>query len=170
MKRAIIIIGLILLGSCGNGKPYEKRIDKVLGGGDFRDHNLGDSYTSVLKSENGKYLQFPDSNILKYKYHVTDSEEYHWAFIFENDKVKQIQFDVYLGDDPLDGSIYCKKVKKKYDRKWGISQEKKGITTWQKDGKSIDLVDESPIVSMGKVKILIYYTGDSTVQKMIPER
>ena|SRR5687767_1525199 len=170
MRRLAVFLSFFLLCSCGGGKPFEKRMDKVLGGGDFRDHQLGDSYTNVMKSENSKYLQFPDSNILKYKYHVTDSEEYHWAYIFENDKVKQIQFDAYLGDDPLDGSVYCNKVKKRYEKKWGKSQEKNGITSWEKDGKSVDLVDESPIVSMGKVKILIYYTSDTTIQKMIPER
>ncbi len=169
MIKGVGLLGLLLLlVSCGGGKPYEKRMNKVLGGDIFRGHDLGDSYTHILKSENSKYLQFPDSNILKYMYHVTDSEEYHWAYVFENDKVKQIQFDAYLGD-PLDGNIYCQQLKKRYKKKWGSPTEKNGISTWEKDGKSIDLVDESPIVSMGKVKILFYYTGDTTVQKYIPD-
>lgn len=147
--------------------PYEKRMNEILGDDVFRGHDLGDSYTAVMKSENSHYLQFPDSNILRYRYQVTDSEEYHWAYIFENDKVRQIQFDAYLGD-PADGSIYCKKATKRFEKKWGRSTTKNGIISWQKDGKSLDLIDESPIVSMGKVKILFYFTGDTTIQNFIP--
>jgi hypothetical protein len=167
MKRSVVVIFIVFLVSCKGGQPYEKRMDKILGDDVFRGHDLGDSYTNVMKSENSEYLQFPDSNILKYKYHVTDSEEYHWAYVFENDKIKQIQFDAYLGD-PLDGSVYCKKAMKRFEKKWGKPNEKNGIITWQKDGKNLDLIDESPIVSMGKVKILLYYIGDSTIQNYIP--
>src|SRR6202008_3198987 len=97
MKQIVVLSFLILVCSCGNGKkPYEKRMDEVWGGMVFRGHNLGDSYTNILKTENSKYLQFPDSNILKYRYQATDSEEYHWAYVFEKDHLKQIQFDAYL--------------------------------------------------------------------------
>jgi hypothetical protein len=167
MKRLIPALVICFLVSCKGGKSYERRMDKVLGGDVFRGHDLGDSYTNVMKSENSEYLQFPDSNILKYKYHVTDSEEYHWAYVFDKDKVIQIQFDAYLGE-PVDGSIYCKKAIKKFEKNWGKPSEKNGIISWQKEGKNLDLIDESPIVSMGKVKILFYYTGDSTIQNYIP--
>lgn len=167
MKKYSVLVFLFLLGSCSGGKPFEKRMDKVLGSADFRGFKLGDSYNKVLKEENSKYLQFPDSNILKYRYTVSDSEEYHWAYIFDEDKIRQIQFDAYLGD-VSDGAIYCKKVQKRYKKNWGDPKENNGFFTWEKDGKMIDLIDEGPVVSMGKVKMLFYYKGDSTIQNYIP--
>lgn len=167
MKKPGIFILLLLFFSCGAGKPFEKRINTVLGKQDFRGFQLGDSYNKVMKDENSKYLQFPDSNILKYRYVVSDSEEYHWAYIFAEDKIKQIQFDAYLGD-PADGAIYCKKVKSHYQKNWGTPIEKEGMIRWEKDGKKIDLIDEGPVVSMGKVKLFIYYVGDTTIQNYIP--
>lgn len=170
MTKKILIIGLLLLlYSCGNKRPFEKRMDTVLGSADFRGFKLGDSYNQVMKKENSTYLQFPDSNILKYTYAISDSEEYHWAYIFNNEKIHQIQFDAYLGD-PSEGSIYCKKAKKTLQKNWGTPKEDSWLTRWEKEGKKLDLIDESPIVSMGKVKILIYYAGDTTIQHYIPER
>jgi hypothetical protein len=169
MKKITGICIFLFICSCGFGKkPFEKRMNEVLGEMVFRGHTLGESYTTILKSENRKYLQFPDSNILKYMYHVSDSEEYHWAYVFEMDHLKQIQFDAYLGDQ-ADGDIYTSLVKKRYQKNWGSPQEKNGICTWKKEEMSIDLVNESPIVSMGKVKLLIYYSTDSTIQKYIPD-
>ena len=66
MKKYYLIILVALVCSCG-GKPFEKRINTVLGSPDFRGFKLGDSYNKVMKDENSKYLQFPDSNILKYR-------------------------------------------------------------------------------------------------------
>jgi hypothetical protein len=60
-------------------------------------------------------------------------------------------------------------LKKKYDKVWGSSTEKEGIVSWNKDGISADLVDESPVVLMGKVKFFIYQTGDSVVKRYVPE-
>jgi len=169
MKKYTLLFVLVILYSCSGGRPFEKRIDSVLGSADFRGFKLGDSYTMVMKNENSKYLQFPDSNILKYRYAVSDTEEYQWAYIFDNEKIKQIQFDAYLSN-PEDGSIYCKKAKKKLEKNWGSAKEESWAICWEKEGKRLDLIDEGPIVSMGKVKILIYYTGDTTIQHFIPER
>ncbi len=168
MKRNVVVVLLLFLYSCGSGKPFEKRIDSVLGSNDFRGFKLGDSYNKVMKDENSKYLQFPDSNVLKYRYEVSDSEEYHWAYIFNEDKIMRIQFDAYLGD-PSDGSIYCKKAKTKIQKNWGSPKEDSWAISWEKDGKRLDLIDEGPIVSMGKVKMMIYYIGDTTVQNYIPD-
>lgn len=169
MRKVQIVLVLLLLVSCNNGKkPFEKRVNKVFGGPVFRDLTIGDSYNKVLKTENKDYMQFPDSNLVKYMYHVSDSEEYHWVYLFEDDKVKEIQFDVYLGE-PEDGSRYTKILQKKYDKIWGPSTYSGGIISWSKDGISADLIDESPIVSMGKVKFFIYQTGDSVVKRYIPE-
>jgi hypothetical protein len=168
MKKYCLLVLIALICSCGGGKPFEKRIDTVLGSPDFRGFKLGDSYNKVMNDENSKYLQFPDSNILKYRYTVSDTEEYHWAYIFEEDKIRQIQFDAYLGD-PSDGIIYCKKVQKRYKKNWGEPKETNGVLSWEKDGKKIDLINEGPVVSMGKVKLLLYYKGDTTIQNYIPE-
>jgi hypothetical protein len=105
MTISWVAICFVFLVSCGGRKPFEKRIDAVLGEEVFRGHQLGDSYSTVMKSENSKYLLFPDSNILKYRYEISDSEEYHWAYIFNEDKLNQIQFDAYLCDIG-DGAIY----------------------------------------------------------------
>lgn len=169
MKKSIVLFFFFMLVSCGSShKPFEKRINKVFGGPVFRDLTIGDSYNKVLKTENKDYLQFPDTNIIKYMYHVSDTEEYHWAYIFEEDKVKEIQFDAYLGEE-RDGEKYVNILKKKYDKIWGGASEADGIISWQKDGISADLVDESPVVLMGKVKFFIYHTGDSVVKRYVPK-
>ena len=165
----LLIVNCALLVACNNGqKPFEKRIDKIFKGPVFRDLTIGDSYNKVLKTENKDYMQFPDSNIIKYMYHVSDTEEYHWAYIFEEDKIKEIQFDAYLGEEK-DGEKYVTILQKRYDKIWGKSANLNGIISWQKDRVSADLINESPIVLMGKVKFLIYQTGDSIFKKYVPE-
>jgi len=168
MKRYSIIILLLLLCSCGGGKAFEKRVSKVFKGPVFRDLTIGDSYNKVLKTENQDYMQFPDTNIIKYRYQVSDSEEYHWVYIFEEDKIKEIQFDAYLGEEK-DGEVYTNILQKKYDKIWGVSTTSDGIISWNKDGISADLINESPVVLMGKVKFLIYETGDTSFKKYVPE-
>ncbi len=169
MRKVQIVLVLLLLVSCNNGKkPFEKRMSKVFGGPIFRDLTIGDSYNKVLKTENKDYMQFPDSNLVKYMYHVSDSEEYHWVYLFENDKIKEIQFDAYLGEAE-DGGKYTQLLRKKYTKIWGEPTISSGIISWKNDSISADLIDESPIVSMGKVKFFIYQTGDSVVKRYIPE-
>jgi hypothetical protein len=169
MRKPLFVLIILLVSSCSQGKkPFEKRVNKVLGGPVFRNLTIGDSYNKVLKTENKDYMQFPDSNLIKYRYMVSDSEEYHWVYIFQEDKIKEIQFDAYLGE-PEDGGRYTKILQKKYDKIWGPSTSSKGIISWAKDGVSADLIDESPVVSMGKVKLFIYATGDSVVHRYIPE-
>jgi len=169
MKKLIFITLLSLfVVSCGKQKPYEKRFKKVFGKEDFRGVHIGDSYNQVLKNENDKYMLFPDSALLKYRYTVTDSEEYHWSYIFSDDKVKLILFDAYLGQES-DGARYSNLIYKKFKSRWGEPVQKDNITTWNKDGITADLVNESEVVMMGKVKFCIYTTGDTAVKKYIPE-
>ena len=168
MKRVYALLLIGLLASCGQGKkPFEKRVNKVFGGPFFRGVTIGDSYNKVLQGENKNYMQFPDSNIIKYIYQVSDTEEYHWAYIFEHDKVKEIEFDAYLGEEK-DGEKYTRLLQKKYDKIWGKSSSVDNIISWEKDGISADLMNESPVVLMGKVKFVIYHTGDSVFKKYIP--
>lgn len=168
MKKLLIILAGFAMISCNNGKkPFERRIDKVFGGPVFRNLTIGDSYNKVLKTENENYLQFPDTSMIKYMYHVSDSEEYQWVYIFNNDKVKEIQFDAYLGEES-DGAKFLSLVKKKYDKSLGSATESEGVVRWKKDGVSLDLINESPVVLMGKVKIFIYPTGDTIYNRTIP--
>lgn len=168
MKKFFLVFLLIFSFSCGGGKPFEKRVNKVFKGPVFRDLTIGDSYNKVLKTENKNYMQFPDSNLIKYMYHVSDSEEYHWVYLFEEDKIKEIQFDAYLGEES-DGEKYVNILKKKYEKIWGEPTTSEGIISWSKDGVSADLINESPVVLMGKVKLFIYETGDTVVKRYIPE-
>src|SRR5688500_15469531 len=99
MKKIFALIILVLLISCNNKKPFEKRVAKLIGSPVFRGVSLGTSYTEVLNKENKKYLHFPDTSMLQYAYLVSDTEEYRWAYIFDNDRLKEIQFDAYLGQE-----------------------------------------------------------------------
>jgi len=168
-KFSVIILVCISLLACGGGKkPFEKHFGKVFGKEQFRGIQIGDSYNKVLKAENDKFMLFPDSALLKYRYAVTDSEEYHWSYIFADDKVKLILFDAYLGQES-DGARYSNMIYKKYTALWGEPVQKDNISTWNKDGITADLINESEIVMMGKVKFCIYASGDTAVKKYIPE-
>ena len=161
MKKSIVIVFFLMLVSCGGSqKPFEKRINKVFGGPVFRNLTIGDSYDKVLKTENKDYLQFPDTNIIKYMYHVLDTEEYHWAYIFEEDKVKEIQFDAYLGEEK-DGEKYVRLLQKRYDKILGKSNNKEGYIYWQKEIISAKLYDESKEARMGKVRFIIFSNSET---------
>ncbi len=163
MKKRWIFIFFILLISCNNGKPFERHIDKVFGKKVFRGLTIGDSYNNVLKTENKDYMQFPDSNIIKYMYHVSDTEEYHWAYIFEEDKVSEIQFDAYLGEEK-DGAKMVQLIQKRYDKILGKSYTKAGIIFWKQEGFYASLFDESREAMMGKVRFILSQDRDSTMK------
>jgi hypothetical protein len=152
--------------ACGK-KPFEKRIDVVFKGPVFRDMTIGDPYDKVLKNEDEKFMFFPDSNILKYLYHVSDSEEYHWAYVFEDDKIKEIQFDAYLGAEN-NGEIYFNLIEKKYNKQLSNPVKKETSTFWEKDGVSAVLVNESHEAMMGKVRLIIYTSSDTSILKKYP--
>lgn len=166
MKKYNFIFICVLLISCSN---FESRTKKVLGDDDFRGSKLGDSFEQVLERETKEYMQFPDSNILKYTYHVADTEEYQWAYVFENEKLREIQFDVYLGQINQ-GEKCINVIKKKYSKLFGESKEEKGIVIWRKDKIAVDLVNESEVVGMGKIKMFIYFsTPADTNKRYIPD-
>lgn len=161
MRKYFLYTLLIVLISCNNGaKPFESRINKVFGKDVFRGLTIGDSYNKVLKTENKDFMQFPDSNIIKYMYHVSDTEEYHWAYIFDADKIKEIQFDAYLGI-PSDGSKFVSLVQKRYDKMLGKSINANGIIRWKTDSVSATLYDESEAALMGKVRFVLSSPIDS---------
>ena len=158
----LLMVNCVLLVSCNRGqKPFEKRIDKIFKGPVFRDLTIGDSYNKVLKTENKDYMQFPDSNIIKYMYHLSDTEEYQWAYIFEEDKIKEIQFDAYLGEEK-DGEKYVRLIQKRYDKLLGPSYRKAGIIFWESDNLFAILMNESNEALIGKVRFKLCHSSNKT--------
>lgn len=166
---SVVIIATLL--SCGGGqkKSFEKNFAAVTGDDahSFRNVNLGDGYMDVMKNENPDFLEYQDSTMIRYTIHYTDSEEYKFAYLFTADKLSEIQFDAYLGQIS-DGEKMSALLKKRFDKKYGPMLEEQGFLTWNKEGVSIELLDESELFGYGKVHLLIFNTPSTPRPRPLP--
>ncbi len=167
MKRWCLAFACLTLLACNSKKPFEKRIDTIFKGPVFRDLTISDSYDKVLSTENSEYLLFSDTNMLRYSYHVSDSEEYHWAYVFEEDRLSGIQFDAYLGAKE-NGTIYFRCLEKKYDKILAREVAFGNEVTWKADEIYARLVNESEEAMMGKIRLSIFGKPDTSAPKEIP--
>lgn len=156
---------MAIIFSCGQ-QPYQKKVDKIFKGPLFRNQHLGNSYSSVMKSEEEKLMLFPDSNMIKYHYMVTDTEDYYWAYVFKNDKVSQIHFEAFLGT-VNNGKTYMGSIKNKYDKILGPAVEIQHGFQWKSDTLSVIVFDESRDANMGYVRMVFHRPSDSSL--VIPQ-
>lgn len=159
MKNYIIIPLLIMMAACGKNQ-VDKNIQRVFKGPLFRNQQLGFSYSMVMKNEEEKYRHFTDTNMLKYHYLISDSEDFHWAYVFNNDRLSQIYFESFLGS--IDhAKKYEDAIKLRYDKLLGGSTHEESRLIWRKDSVSAILFNESGEVQMGNIRMVFYKTGDS---------
>lgn len=159
MKTPGIYLFLVALLACGQG-PINKHVKQVFKGPLFRNQQLGYSYTRVMKSEESKWMQFPDSNMIKYHYQISDSDDFHWAYMFTNDRLSQIHLESFLGSEQR-ANQYVTVIKNKYNDILGVSKEKGDVYEWRNDSVMAVLFNESKAANMGYVRMVFSVPGDS---------
>lgn len=152
---------LILLPACGQNR-VQQNVSRVFKDPLFRNQQMGNSYSMVMKSEESKWMLFPDSNMIKYHYQMSDSEDFHWAYIFTNDHLSQIYVESFLGS-PQHADEYVDEISRRYHKTLGQPVKKGDVYEWKADSVVALLFNESKEANMGYIRMVFYKPGDSTI-------
>lgn len=171
LQKLFIVSLFLFFTSCGGKSKtsFEKNFISIVGeeSSSLRGHQLNDAYQNVISKENSEYLQYQDSSMLRYTIHYTDSEEYKIAYLFERDLLTEIRFEAFLGQ-VSDGDKMIELFKKRFDKKYGFGQEEQGIMTWNKNGESVELLNESELFGYGKIQLIIFPTPKEPKPRPLP--
>ena len=158
----LFLLSLIVLISCkndtkeittvpdiANSKYYQETMLRV--GNDFLGFNLGENFETASIVFSKEHLQQEENDYLYYKISNTYTEA-EYQLIFEDEKLKEIDFDVHVYDEKGNfntqgAETLFTEIKADFLKRFGnkymeSSEEENEILYWSKDKKNIQLIHE----------------------------
>jgi len=160
----------LLLSSCTKSplEEYGETFEEVMKSdtGLFRGTSLGISRKEI-KGIEVSGLKEEDTNegidFLFYEFVVDSSISYNVAYYFENNRLNNIEADIYLLNEPEAAELF-NSFKRYFEKKYGKAETDGDFFLWiakSKSGKArIALADESPSYKRGKLTLVIHNAND----------
>ncbi len=169
---ACLILFLSLFVACHCGKsplaPYGKTFETIMKSdtGIFRGTNFRMSSEDIkaIESDAPKEEDANDGiNYLFYELKADSSTSYTLAYNCPNNKLKSIETDIYLLNEPQAADVF-NSFKKYFDTRYGNSLTSGDFFIWSATTSSgkikVELADESPTYKRGKITLVVRTVND----------
>lgn len=131
--------------------------------GVFREADFNDEPEVILLLEENESLVYFDSSHVIFRYYLGAERYYVLNYVFEDKKLKEIWFDLFVDNDK-DAESVANDFTEYFDKKYGQHFVEMGYNVWlmqdstKKQTGTINLSDESAEYGYGKVNLTIYKT------------
>lgn len=129
--------------------------------GVFREADFNDEPDVILLLEDYQNMIYFDSSHVIFRYYLGAERYYVLNYVFENKKLKEIWFDLFVDTDK-DAEVIANDFTGFFDKKYGSHFVEMGYNVWliqdstKKQTGIINLSDESAEYGYGKLNLTIY--------------